>query len=57
MIYPTISLGSIINVVVSLTAIAVATWKVVSKLGVMEMKLNMIWRWYKKEHKIDDGDE
>lgn len=54
---PSISVGAIINLVVSLGAIAIASWRIVARLGRMEMKLNLLWKWFVKEHDIEDSDD
>lgn len=50
--------GHILNIAVSLCAIMLSFWRIASRLSKMEMKLNLIWKWYKKQHDIDgDNDE
>ena len=56
-IEPTVSLGNIINIAVSVGAILLATWKIVSRLGVMEMKLDLLWSDFKKRYKMKEGTE
>ena len=57
MVDQTISLGNILSAGATLIAIFIATYKVMGRLGVMEMKLNLIWMWYKKEYKIEEDHE
>ena len=45
-----------LNIIINVGVVAFAFWRIAARLSNMEMKLNMIWNWYKKEHKIlDDG--
>lgn len=50
-----VSLGNVIDVCVSLGAVTLATWRIVHKLTILEVKLNLIWAWYKKQHRISDN--
>lgn len=52
----TITVGNILSAVTTIAVICVAAWRMTVKLSKMEMKLNMIWTWYKREHKIHDKD-
>ena len=49
-----ISVGNLLTLAGSVVAIAAATVTVTSRLSKMEMKLDLIWSWYKKQHKIDN---
>ena len=53
---PTISLGNILTIVTTLGSVTLAAWKIVTRLSKMEMKLNLMWSWFKREHKIESDD-
>jgi len=50
---PTITAGTLISVCVSIVTVAVGVLRVNSKISKMEMKLNMMWAQYKKDHGIN----
>lgn len=54
---PTISLGNIIGSLAAIGSVLVAAWRLSIKLNRMQWKLNMIWKWYSREHGIDDGSD
>lgn len=33
----------------------IAGWKISVQLKVMQIKVNMVWRWYAKEHGIENA--
>ena len=53
-IEPTISLGNVINILVTMLSVLVAFWRIAARLTKFELKVNMIWNWYKSEHGIKD---
>lgn len=53
---PTITAGNVISIVTTIAVIGAATIHLGSRVGKMEMKLNMIWKWYLKSHQITNGD-
>ena len=53
---PTISLGNIIGALAAVGSVVVATWRISGKLNRMQWKLNLIWKWYSKEHGIDNDE-
>ena len=52
-----ITTGNIVNMAVSLLSVVVAFWRIAVRLAKLEMKLNMIWNWYKHQHKIKEDHE
>lgn len=48
----TVNLGSVINAVSLLFVASVGA----RKLGGLELKLDLLWSWYKKEHNIEESD-
>jgi hypothetical protein len=53
---PTITTGNIISVVSTVGAIGIAAWKIIGRINRMDMKINLMWQWFKKEHNIEDKD-
>lgn len=49
-----VSLGNVIDVCASLLAVTFATWRIVHKLTLLEVKMNLMWAWYKKQHRLED---
>jgi hypothetical protein len=35
--------------------VIVAAWRISYQIKEMEWKMNMIWKWYAKEHNIENG--
>ena len=52
----TITLGNVITVVSTLFALLGVAWKFGRRFDILELRVNMIWAWFKKHHKIDNGD-
>lgn len=51
----TISVGTIINLAVTMGAVLIGFWSIAGKLKVMEWKLGLIWKWYAKKHNMESG--
>lgn len=51
----TISLGNIISAGAVIVTIIGAVVKITAKLAKVEWKLNLIWKWYAREHGIDES--
>lgn len=56
-IEPTISFGNFVNILVSIGAVLVAFWRVAVRLAKLELKLNMLWNWFKRENNLKDDEE
>ena len=56
-IEPTITIGTIVSILVTIGSVWVAAWKVVSKLSQHEMKINMMWKSYKKQHGLNGNED
>lgn len=54
---PTISTGSILNILTCLGAVALGFWRIATRLTKIEMKLNLVWRWFEREHKINGSEK
>lgn len=48
---PTIRIGDLITI----ASLGVAVWNLAGLIREMKWKTDMIWRWYAKEHGIDNG--
>jgi uncharacterized membrane protein len=53
---PTVTIGNIGSVVIVILSAIIAVWRVSIQLQKMQWKMDMIWKWYKKEHNIDGED-
>lgn len=53
----TVTLGNVISILATLLSLVALAWKLFSEIQRMKWKLDLIWRWYAKEHKIDRTDE
>ena len=53
---PTISLGSIISALAVLVTIIASVINITTKLAKLEWKMTMMWKWYSREHGIDERD-
>jgi len=54
---PTITLGHLISGLISISAIFVALWRLKLQLDKLQWKMNLIWRWYAKTHKLNGNDK
>jgi hypothetical protein len=54
---PVITLGTIIHLVTLIIAIASFYFSLKSDIKDLKFKVDMIWRWYKKEHGINGDGE
>jgi hypothetical protein len=54
-IEPTISVGNILSAGTAVITVIVAAWRISYQIKEMEWKMNMIWKWYAKEHNIENG--
>lgn len=53
---PSISFGNVLTILTMIIAVGSATWKLSLQISRMQWKMDLLWKWYKKEHKIN-GDE
>lgn len=53
----TVTIGNIMSAITAIGAVLIAGWKISVQLKVMQIKMNMVWRWYAKEHGIENGRE
>lgn len=54
---PTISLGNIISLSVTMGTVLIAALKISARLSKVEMKINLMWASYKRTHKLDDYED
>jgi hypothetical protein len=50
-------LGFILNTVSTVATVALAAWRLNSRLAKMQMKINLMWNWFKAAKGIQDGDD
>ena len=48
--------SNLVNIAATIAGMLLFFWRVSIKLAKLEMKLNMIWKWYKREHDIEGDD-
>ena len=53
---PSISFGNVLTILTMIIAVGSATWKLSLQISRMQWKMDLLWKWYKREHKIN-GDE
>lgn len=53
----TITVGNIFTFGLTLFTILGVAWRMWQRFEKMEWKLQMIWKWYAKQHKIDNGND
>lgn len=53
---PTFTFGNLLSLVIVLISLLAAVWKIGTKLDLLQLKMDLIWRWYKREHKIDEDE-
>ena len=51
----TITLGNILTTLVTLGAIIISAWRITLLMMDMKWKVDMMWRDFKREHKINGG--
>jgi len=51
---PKISLGNILTMVTIIISVASGAGAVIYRMSKWEIKLNMMWNWFKMDRKIDD---
>ncbi len=54
---PTVSFGNVLSIVIVIVSVLGAVWKVSLLLQKMQWKMDMIWKWYSKEHGINGNDD
>lgn len=53
-----ITIGNLVSAAAAIGSVLIAGWKISVQLKVMQIKINMLWNWYKSEHNISDlGDK
>lgn len=51
---PTLTLGNVLTLLTMLGGAAVFWIRLVRRLDRIDWKVHMIWRWYQKEHNIEN---
>ena len=54
---PTITVGNVISIVSTIGALVVFGWRMSARFEKLDWKVSMIWKWYAKEHNIDDKED
>ena len=52
----TITLGNLLTLVGTIISLMIMAWRLFARLQEMKWKLDLIWRWYSKEHDIGNAD-
>ena len=53
----TITLGNLITLAGTIISLMLVAWRLFARLQEVEWKLDLIWRWYSREHDIGNGQE
>ena len=54
---PTVTVGNIISAAVVGFTVLIAGWKLSIQIKELEWKMDMIWKWYAREHNISEHDK
>ena len=52
----TITLGNMLTIITTVVSVGLAGFKISARLAKMEMKLNLMWEAFKRDHKLGDTD-
>jgi hypothetical protein len=52
---PVVSLGDIVTLVVTVMSVLSGAGVVLMRLSKMDMKLSLLWNWYRRQHNIDSA--
>jgi hypothetical protein len=52
----TVTLGNVLTILTTVSGLGVLAWRLFSELQRMKWKLDLIWRWYAKEHGLEGSD-
>jgi len=54
---PVVTLGALINTAATVLTIVITGWRIIGKLNKMQMRVDLLWGWFKKEHHIADPEK
>ena len=51
---PNITLGNVLTILTTVISVGLAGFKISARLAVMELKLNLMWEAFQRDHKLSD---